>query len=304
MSTSNEPNKPLSCNSVKRFLFKGSDIRGEILSLDSSFLEACNGQKLESTLRPMFGEFVAGVCLISEMLKFDGVITLQARGEGPVNILMSEATNAGHFRGIAQASSGASLDLSSEDSRSISKLLGSGVLAITLDPASGQRYQGIVPLDGETLADCLGHYFEQSEQIPTFFLLFANEKQCGGLLLQCLPAQEVTDPEQRAEQWSTIKQLATSLKADEFFATDQDTLLFRLFHEMECETFQSKPLSFQCSCSRERSENAIISLGKSEINTIIDEGKDLELNCHLCGAEYVFSVEDIQGLANRADTIH
>jgi len=285
MSTSNEPNKPLSCNSVKRFLFKGSDIRGEILSLDNSFLEACNGQKLESTLRPMFGEFVAGVCLISEMLKFDGVITLQARGEGPVNILMSEATNAGHFRGIAQASSGASLDLSSEDSRSISKLLGSGVLAITLDPASGQRYQGIVPLDGETLADCLGHYFEQSEQIPTFFLLFANEKQCGGLLLQCLPAQEVTDPEQRAEQWSTIK-------------------LFRLFHEMECETFQSKPLSFQCSCSRERSENAIISLGKSEINTIIDEGKDLELNCHLCGAEYVFSVEDIQGLANRADTIH
>lgn len=291
-------------NSIKRFLFKNTDIRGEILSLNSSFLAACEGQDLAPALRPIFGECVAGTCLVSEMLKFDGLITLQARGEGPLSLLMSEANNLGQFRGVVEADTGAVMNTDTQALKPISELIGKGVLAITLDPKQGQRYQGIVPLDGANLADCLSHYFEQSEQIPTFFLLFGNEKQCGGLLLQCLPAQEVKDSEARQELWSTVTQLASTLKAEEFFNESQDTLLYRLFHELECETFPARDLEFKCSCSRERSENALKSLGEKEIQMIIGENKPLEIGCHLCGKQYDFSVEDMQGLLNNLRTLH
>jgi len=297
-------NSDSSQNTIKRFLFKNSDIRGEILSLESSYIEACEAQNLTSELRPLFGEFVAGTCLITEMLKLDGLITLQARGDGPVSILMSEANNLGHFRGVVEADSHDVVNTDNQKLKPISELVGKGVLAITLDPTAGKRYQGVVPLDGANLAECLSHYFEQSEQIPTFFLLFANEKQCGGMLLQCLPPQEITDPAEREEQWQTIIQLASTLKQEEFLETDHDTLLYRLFHELECETFEARELKFKCSCSRVRSENAISSLGPKEITDIINEGNSLEIGCHLCGKQYEFTIADIQAILDTANTVH
>jgi molecular chaperone Hsp33 len=186
----------------------------------------------------------------------------------------------------------------------MSELVGSGVLAITLDPKQGNRYQGIVPLDGANLAECLTHYFEQSEQVPTFFLLFANEHQCGGMLLQCLPPQEILDSGERQELWNTVTQLASTMKADEFFESDHPTLLYRLFNELECEVFPEKPLQFKCSCSRERSSKAISSLGKTEIDDILKDGEAIDIGCHLCGKQYHFSLADIRDIAEKISTVH
>ena len=291
-------------NAIQRFLFINSDIRGEILTLSSSFLDACNAQDLPLALRPLFGEFVAGVSLVGEMLKFDGLITLQARGEGPVALVMSEANHHGHFRGLVQADPEVTFSTSEQSEKPIGELIGKGVLAMTLDPEQGQRYQGIVPLDGKNLAECLTLYFEKSEQVPTFILLFSDENQCGGILLQCLPAQEITDIETREALWQTVTQLCATVKAEEFFATDHETLLYRLFHELECMCFPEKTLEFKCSCSRERSENAIASLGTAEITDMVNEGNPIDIACHLCGQNYVFSVEEIRALLNNSQTLH
>src|SRR5690606_20386179 len=128
-----------------------------------------------------------------------------------------------------------------------------GVLAITVDPAKGQRYQGIVALDGVNLAECLTNYFASSEQLPTRFWLQADGLRARGLLLQQLPADRLQEPEERQASWQHVLTLADTLQAEELLGLDNETLLHRLYHQESLRLFEPAPLQFRCSCSRERS---------------------------------------------------
>lgn len=290
---------------IHRFLFEESDIRGEIVTVTKAYQDAKSAQGLATDLQPLFGEFLAGAAMISEILKFEGLITLQARGDGIVPIIMAEANHLGHLRGVVTALPNE--HFITDDTRQLKalpELIGKGVLTITIDPSQGQRYQGIVPLDGAQLADCLTHYFEQSEQLPTFIVLFSNQQQCGGIFLQCLPNSDVNDLDKQKDQWDTICKLTSTMKSDEFFSADHPTLLYRLFHEQQCRVFEPKPLKFNCSCSRERSSRALSSLGNAEILKLIKEEKPVEIDCQFCGAQYVFSLDEMRTLINADPTLH
>ncbi|WP_075186239.1 Hsp33 family molecular chaperone HslO [Teredinibacter haidensis] len=298
----------LTHDKTHRFLFDKTDIRGEIVSLEKSYREVLLQQTLPPVLLPTLGEFVAAVALLSETLKFEGTLTLQVRGDGKVPLIMAEATDQGHVRAILrinqQLHSGDALpDANLFDTSNLRSLVGNGVLTLTIDPVKGERYQGIVPLEGDNLGDCLAHYFEQSEQLPTHIWLFADEKNCGGLMLQSLPPQQITDTEQRREIWETSLQLANTLTEDELFSLPHEQLLFRLFNEMECRLFPARDIRFKCSCTRQRSENAIVSLGREEAVDLLKQKGKITIDCQFCGKHYSFKDADIEKLFGNPKTL-
>ncbi len=282
-------------DTTHRFIFDDSDIRGEIVTLRESFQQAIEHQTLTPQQKRLLGEFFVAVTLLSETLKFDGILTLQARGDGPIPLIMAETTHDGHLRGIVKASGDAALRLEAMDvdTSNLKEIIGNGVLTLTMDPKKGERYQGIVPLEGNSLAECLTSYFMQSEQLPTRFWIFSDTETAGGILLQGLPAQKVTDAETRQDQWQTVVQLADTVTQGELYELDHDVVLYRLFNEMNCRLFAGREIIFQCSCTRERSANALASLGKGEAFQLLNERKVIQVDCQFCGRFYSFNESDI-----------
>ena len=290
-------------DTTHRFIFDHSDIRGEVTTLESSFQEAYAHQSFPESLRPLFGEFLAGASLLSEILKFEGILTLQAKGDGDVALIMAETDHEGHIRGIIRMAETAAegIDYSS---KTLPDLLGKGNLVITIDPKKGERYQGIIALDGDTLSDCLSHYFDHSEQLPTFVSLHADDKNAAGLFLQCLPAQEVKDASEREDQWNTAKQLAATCSTEELFTVEHSVLLYRLFHEMNCRIFEPKSIAFRCSCSFERSSQALSSIGKDEAYQLLQERDLINIDCQFCGKSYSFGEKELGEIFSKSTTFH
>src|SRR5690606_14620398 len=169
---------------LHRFIFDNSDVRGEIISLSDSYLSVLKNSPQSTVIATLLGEMLAAAGLLSATMKFDGIITLQARGDGDLSLLMADCTRHDSLRGIARVKEGAN-----PQDQDFRQLLGHGHLSITIDPAEGERYQGIVPLERDTLGACLEDYFTMSEQLPTRLWLFADGQHAAGLLLQALPSQ-------------------------------------------------------------------------------------------------------------------
>ena len=193
----------------QRFLFPDSDIRGELVQVESSVSRILEGHSYPLPVQGLIGEAVAAVALLASTLKFKGRLALQAQGKGPVSLLLAECSHDGELRALARHSDGQ--DWSHGD---IQTLIGEGTMVITITPDQGRQYQGIVPLEGDTLAQCLEGYFQQSEQLPTRLWLAAGNGRAAGLMLQRLPDQVASRDENR-NQWEHLEALAGTLKMEE-----------------------------------------------------------------------------------------
>lgn len=282
---------PISDN-TQRFLFDDTDVRGEMVSLGESYTHVLAKHPYPEPVAQLLGEILAAAALLVGTLKFDGLLVLQARSSGAVPLLMVECSSEREIRGIAryhaeQISPGADLQ----------QLMPEGVLTLTVDPRQGQRYQGIVTLEGANLAECLSTYFANSEQLPTRFWLNADGRNARGLLLQALPADRQKDPEARAASWQHLTTLADTLTAEELLGLDNETVLHRLFHEETVRLFDPRPLRFHCSCSRERSANALVSLGQADAEALVEEqGGAVVIDCQFCNQRYRFDAADVAQL--------
>lgn len=274
-------------DSCQRFIFEGLDIRGEVVKLNGSYRETLANKVYPQAVQTLLGEFLAASVLLSTTVKFDGRLVLQARSQGQVPLIMAECTSERQLRGIARYQD----EPGSDD---FSELLESGTLAITIEPPKGDPYQGIVPLEQSNLAACLDEYFARSEQLGSRFFLVADEHRCAGLLLQQLPAQLVTDSELRDEEWSTITQLASTLTDSELLNLDSREVLYRLFHQHRVKLFTPREVSYQCSCSRERTARALHAIGEEEIMDILAEQGTVEISCEFCGKQYRFEESELQ----------
>lgn len=275
---------------VQRFHFMDSPVRGELTQLSDSLQAALEHRSYPPRIQSLLGELIAASALLAATLKFDGSLILQARGDGPLETLMAECNQAGDIRAIAQIKDDWSGDL--EDA-SLQELLGNGQLAITIDPVKGQRYQGIVPLEGQTLAACLEHYFAHSEQLPTRLWLAADQNQAGGLLLQIMPGT-TNAPDADQDIWPRLQQLTDTVTAEELTELPASELLYRLYHEEELELFDARDVRFNCSCSRERTEQALLSIGEAELHDILQEEGSIRVSCQFCNQEYVFDTIDVE----------
>jgi molecular chaperone Hsp33 len=287
---------------LHNFIFDNTDIRGKIVTLNNSLHDMLASQTYPASVKQLLGEFMAAVALLSSTLKFDGVLTLQARGDGPLPLIMAEASNTKanptkQLRGIAKLAASADGDDINEllSQSGMPNLIGKGVLSIIIDPTKGNRYQGIVPLEEPCLADCLQHYFALSEQLPTRLWLASNGSTATGLMLQQLPQQE-SDAETNQQAWINRIQLANTITEEELLTLAHQQLLTRLFHEEGVRIFEPKGFNFACSCSKERSSRALKHLGLEDAKALLEEQSIILINCEFCGFEYRYDATDIDEL--------
>ena len=237
-------------------------------------------------MRSLLGEALVASVLMSSTLKFEGTLSLQAQGEGSLSTLMAECSHDRYIRGLAR------FDEHAVSEENFHNMLGEGRMAITITPNRGNRYQGVVPREQETLAGCLEEYFERSEQIPTSLFLFADENSAAGLLLQRLPGATEGDD----DLWDRVNHLARTVESSELLELDSETLLHRLFHEETVRLFDPETVAFRCSCSRERTLGALEAIGQDECYSILDEQGSIEMDCQFCHAHYRFDRNDIDHL--------
>ena len=281
---------------LHKFIFDDTDIRGEIVTLNDSLDEMLASQAYPTSVKQLLGEFMAAVALLSSTLKFDGILTLQARGDGPLPLIMAEVSNSAANSNkqlrcvakLAEANEGEELLLDS----GLPNLIGKGILSIIIDPTKGNRYQGIVPLEEPCLADCLQHYFAQSEQLPTRLWLASDGSTATGLMLQQLPQQEA-DAETNQLAWINRIQLANTITENELLSLPHELLLTRLFHEEGVRIFEPTGFDFSCSCSKERSSSALKHLGQADAEALLEEQGTIIINCEFCGFEYRYGAYDI-----------
>ncbi|HAB08681.1 chaperonin [Alcanivorax venustensis ISO4] len=276
----------------QRFLFPETDIRGELVRLDESLEAILGTHDYPLAVQGLVGEAVAAVALLAGTLKFSGRLSLQAQGRGPVSLLLAECTHDGQLRALARH------DGELDTAANIGALIGDGTMVITITPDQGRQYQGIVPLEGDTLAQCLEGYFQQSEQLPTRLWLASGNGRAAGLMLQRLPDQ-VASRDANRNQWEHLEALAGTLKMEELLDLPAETVLRRLFHETPPRLPEAQPLRFGCTCSRERTENALLSLGADELKTLLDEDGEATLTCDFCLSQQHFDAVDLAELIRR-----
>jgi molecular chaperone Hsp33 len=278
-------------DSLQRFLFEHAPIRGEIVHLDATWRAVLERHDYPAALRNVLGELMAACALLAATLKFEGAITLQMQGSGPVKLIVIECTAAHTMRATAKWDG----ELASS---SLNDLLGDGRCAITLVPEDGkQGYQGVVALEGRSVAQILEHYMMRSEQLETRLHLACDEHRAAGLLLQKLPdrAQREID---EVDDWERATHLADTLAPRELLSLPPRELLHRLYHEEDLRVFTPRTMRFLCTCSRERVAGMLRMLGRDEVRSILEERGSIDVSCEFCNSKYRFdSVDAEQALA-------
>ncbi len=270
----------------QRFIFEHSQVRGAWVQLNESFQEIGSQAPYPESIRGLLGEALVASIVMSSSLKFEGTLSIQAQGDGPLRTLMAECSHDRKIRGLAR------FDEHAVSEESFNNLLGDGRMAITITPNQGNRYQGVVPRERDSLAGCIEEYFERSEQIPTSLFLFSDENGAAGLMLQRMPGAT----EQDDELWERVNHLAQTVKPSELLELESETLLHRLFHEETVRLFDAEEVAFQCSCSAERTLGALESIGKDECYSILEEQGAIEMDCQFCHAHYRVDRNDIDHL--------
>jgi len=288
---------------IQPFLIESSGLRGRLIRMGPVVDDVISRHELPSAVQGLMAEFVVLATALSAALKFDGVFTLQAKGNGTVGLMAADVTSEGGVR--AYASVGKDVPSVDEvEGSPVPRLLGAGYLAFTVDQGDHtELYQGIVELEGSTLIDCVHHYFQQSDQFDAALTLSAAQQadgtwRAGALMLQRLPEDELSfRKEEMDEAWRRATILMGSCQREELTdpALSPHQLLFRLFHEDGVRVFDTLPLAFSCRCSRERAEGIINMLSLDEIEDYMIDGK-ISIKCEFCNTEQWFDEAQIKAL--------
>ena len=270
---------------MRRFLFEQNPIRGQHVSLDASWQKIVAQSEARGVALTLLGHALTAVTLLVDTLKIDGSVSLQIRGSGAIHLLVAEATSSNTVRGVVRQSRELDGQISLQDIFATDKLV------ITVKNGSAKPHQGIVPLSGNNLSVALQAYFDQSEQLPTRFWFACNEISATGMLLQKLPAASSDD-----DAWNRLLHLASTTSNEELLELKAERLLHRLYHEEDLRLFEADNISFACSCSPQRTRDMLISLGRIEVDDIIDEQNEIAITCEFCNARYAFDGVDIEQL--------
>ena len=276
-------------NVLNRYLFEDLSVRGELVQLTDAYQEIISSKEYPTPLKNLLGELLVSTTLLTATLKFEGSITMQLQGDGPVSLAVINGDNDQKVRGIAR------WEGSIEDNATIHDMMGKGYLVITIEPKKGERYQGIVALEGNNLAEILEGYFANSEQLKTRLWIRTGEHdgkpQAAGMLIQVMP-----DGTGGEEDFEHLEQLTDTVKNDELFTLPANDLLYRLYNQEKVRLYQPQPVAFHCGCSRERSGAAIATLERAEVDSILAEIGSVSLHCDYCGTTYSFDQTQVAEL--------
>ncbi|WP_440054332.1 Hsp33 family molecular chaperone HslO [Pseudoalteromonas sp. T1lg65] len=276
---------------LHRYIFDQLDVRGELVQIEQTFNDIISGHNYPAEVQALLGELLVATSLLTATLKFEGDIAVQLQGDGPVKYAVINGDHEQKMRGVARLQSDV-------QGGTIPQLIGKGYMVITITPTKGERYQGIVPLTKDTLAACLEDYFEQSEQLKTrlwFATSVEGEKaKAAGLFLQVLPV----DKEKSLVDFQHLEALSDTITDDELLTLDAHTVLTRLYHEDGPQLFEPQEISFVCGCSREKTIDALVNVGQEGLLEDIEKYGEININCHYCLKNYVFTEDDIKAIFN------
>lgn len=269
---------------LSRFIFENAPIRGEIVRLQATWQTVLDRHEYPPILRKLLGELMAAAALLSATLKFNGSLILQIQGNGALSLLVVECTHDMTMRATAKWDE-------KLPPGGLSELVGNGLCVITLVPEDGSKsYQGVVPLEGDSVAEIISGYMMRSEQLETSLWLAVNETCVAGMLLQKLPDQPLQD----ADAWNRAQHLAATVKPQELLTLDARALLTRLFNEDDIRLFEPQSVSFHCTCSKTGVAGVLRMLGKDEITSLLGERGMIEVFCEFCNQRYEFDQIDAE----------
>ena len=271
-----------------RFIFDDMPVRGLHVRLENVWKHIVGQKHYPAAIRRALGELLAAGALLSGNLKTDGTLIIQVQGQGRLKMLVVEATSDQTVRATARWDETAEIN----DDESLTDLLGSNsVFVLTLQPKDAEPWQGVVPLEGSSIAQMLINYTKRSEQLDTQIVLASSNDACGGLLVQRLPE---TEPD--AVSWEHVSTLVQTLTPEELTRLDAQHVLYRLFHETPPRVFDPESIEFACTCSRGKVSDMLLMLGGEEVGGVVAEQGSIQIDCDFCHAKYVFDETDVNAL--------
>lgn len=271
-----------------RFIFDDMPVRGLHVRLENVWKHIVGQKHYPPAIRRALGELLATGALLSGNLKTDGTLIVQVQGQGRLKMLVVEATSDQTVRATARWDETADIN----DDESLTDLLGSNsVFVLTLQPKDAEPWQGVVPLEGGSIAQMLINYTKRSEQLDTQIVLASSDDACGGLLVQRLPE---TEPD--AASWEHVSTLVQTLTPEELTGLDAQHVLYRLFHETPPRVFDPENIEFACTCSRGKVSDMLLMLGGEEVGGVVAEQGSIQIDCDFCHAKYVFDETDVNAL--------
>jgi len=283
----------------QRFLFEDHPIRGQHVSLDHSWQQIAQQGNLEGRALEILGEALVVVALLVDTLKIEGSVTLQIRGKGPLELLVVEANSSHEIRGMARQEG------KIEEQMDLQQVFGSEYLVITIKTEGAEPHQGIAPLQGASLSDALENYFSTSEQLSTHFWLACDSVNASGMLIQKLPGTFKDE-----DAWDRVLHLTSTVTNEELQSLPLEECLHRLFHEETIRLFDPNGFKFSCTCSQDRTASMLLSLGKSEVDDILEKEGVIAVSCEFCNSNYRFDKIDIEqvfaqgGVSSHQGTTH
>lgn len=278
---------------LRRFVLESHPVRGHWVQLGEAWRELHGHQGHPAAVEALLGETVTAAVLLAATLKFQGTLTLQLAGSGRVGLLVAQCTHDFRLRGVARVDSLPAAEARFRD------LVGDGRLTVTIESEErAARYQGIVPLEGASLAASLENYFATSEQLPTRLALAADGERAAGLLLQKLPAAASGEAEGAEAQriWEDLEAGMLLLPEALLLHGSVDATLHSVFATHDCRLFAPQPVRFECRCSAGRVESVLRSLGPEEMRAVLEEQGAVTVTCEFCQRQFRYDAIDVERL--------
>jgi len=281
---------------VRRFIVENQPVRGHWVRLDTAWRELIAHADYPQPVRELLGQAVAASVLFAATLKFNGTLTLQLQGDGAVGLLVAQCTHDYRLRAVARFDADRVAEIDGKDA--FRQLVGTtGKVAVTVEADErSSRYQGIVPLQGGSLADSLEAYFASSEQLPTRLILAADDERGAGFLVQKVPGAARSDESDIEETWQDAQKGIEKLSSADLLNRPVEELLERGFAEHDMRLFRGAPVQFECRCNQARVSGLLRALGAEEVKDILQEQGSVTVTCEFCHRPYKFGPADIEAL--------
>ena len=268
---------------VVPFVFESLPVRGALVQLENAWQRMQENHAYTDPVTEILGHAAAATTLIAQSLKFDGSVTMQISGDGPLGMLVMQATDNLDIRGMATSNE-------IEAGTPFSAMVAGAHCAVTVDAGAMERpYQGIVEIDPESLAASFENYFERSVQVPSHLVLHSTPSFCGGILLQQMPGEQPA----AEDDWRRLGYLIATLRSEDLSAGATQDLLHKLFAEDDVRVFSQRTVRFHCKCTASKVEDALRMLGEQETREVLKEQGEVIVTCEYCGKVRAFDPVDV-----------